>query len=772
MHSTLTPRALAFLFVLIALLPAATWAQQIPGFKLSRQLRIEIDGSKYRFLGEVEMEQDDGKQKFFADQVEYDSQTGVVIAIGNVVYISPQTRIAAERLEFNNSTKLAVFYEATGSTYLGEKVDKSFFGTLEPDALFYGEKVEKVGPKRYRITRGGFTSCVQPTPRWELVSSTSIVELDEYAILKNTVLKVKGVPMFYLPVMYYPIQSDDRATGFLLPTYGSSTIRGQSVSNAFFWAINRSQDATILHDWFAKRGQGVGGEYRYVAGRGSQGTISTYYLKEREASYSTDAGSVTTPAATNYEVRANLAQALPLNLRARGNVDYFSSVVTRATFNQNPYDWSSRTRSIRGNLSGSWGRQSMSATYDTTELFYSDTNSSLQGGTPRLSYNLAQSRIGETPVYYSLGTEWVNISRVDKNSNGEADQGLQRFDVSPTLRVPFNQWPFLTFNSSVAYHYTRYSESYVKDANNRDVQASVPLTRTYWDLRTDIVGPKFTKVWDTPDNGYAEKYKHTIEPTFTIQRLTAFDDYDRIPKLEGYDFTYGGTTRISYGITNRFTGKRRAGASSARTRDFLTISLTQSYYSDPQASLYDFSAFPLSYFGREPSNFSPIALGATFSPSERTSLTTRLDWDDRAGSFQSIRLNGQYSLSDFLEVNGGWSQRNIAIFADRPDKYFNAGTTVHTRGNRIGGTYAFYYDLGRSTMMDQRIVGYYNAQCCGLVIEYQQYNFPQYSSFAIPQDRRFNIGFTLAGLGTFSNFLGAFGGNTGGSSGGFGSRSY
>ena len=53
MHSTLTPRALAFLFVLIALLPAATWAQQIPGFKLSRQLRIEIDGSKYRFLGEV-----------------------------------------------------------------------------------------------------------------------------------------------------------------------------------------------------------------------------------------------------------------------------------------------------------------------------------------------------------------------------------------------------------------------------------------------------------------------------------------------------------------------------------------------------------------------------------------------------------------------------------------------------------------------------------------------------------------------------------------------
>ena len=131
--------------------------------------------------------------------------------------------------------------------------------------------IEKVGPKRYKITRGGFTSCVQPTPRWELVSSTSLVELDEYALLKNTVLKVKGVPMFYLPVMYYPIQADDRATGFLLPTYGSSVIRGPSISNAFFWAINRSQDATIYHDWFTKRGQGVGAEYRYVAGHGLAG---------------------------------------------------------------------------------------------------------------------------------------------------------------------------------------------------------------------------------------------------------------------------------------------------------------------------------------------------------------------------------------------------------------------------------------------------------------------------------------------------------------------
>ena len=52
--------------------------------------------------------------------------------------------------------------------------------------------------------------------------------------------------MLYLPIFYYPIQKDDRATGILIPTYGSTTLRGQSISNAFFWAINRSQDATVV----------------------------------------------------------------------------------------------------------------------------------------------------------------------------------------------------------------------------------------------------------------------------------------------------------------------------------------------------------------------------------------------------------------------------------------------------------------------------------------------------------------------------------------------
>jgi LPS-assembly protein len=110
---------------------------------------------------------------------------------------------------------------------------------------------------------------VQPTPRWELVSGTTTLTVDKRALLKSTVLKVKDVPVFYLPYMYYPINRENRSTGFLMPTYGNSTVRGRTLNNAFFWAISRSQDATIYHDWFSKTGQSLGGEYRYTRTQGS-----------------------------------------------------------------------------------------------------------------------------------------------------------------------------------------------------------------------------------------------------------------------------------------------------------------------------------------------------------------------------------------------------------------------------------------------------------------------------------------------------------------------
>ena len=67
-------------------------------------------------------------------------------------------------------------------------------------------------------------------------------------------------------------------------------------------------------------------------------------------------------------------------------------------------------------------------------------------------------------------------------------------------------------------------------------------------------------------------------------------------------------------------------------------------------------------------------------------------------------------------------------------------------------------DVVHSTMLQQRVSGFYNAQCCGIAVEYQSYNFTGIAGVPIPADHRFFMSFTLAGLGNFSPFNGALGG--------------
>ncbi len=76
---------------------------------------------------------------------------------------------------------------------------------------------------------------------------------------------------------------------------------------------------------------------------------------------------------------------------------------------------------------------------------------------------------------------------------------------------------------------------------------------------------------------------------------------------------------------------------------------------------------------------------------------------------------------------------------------------------KIGGYYDFQMNAIEGDLIQQRLGMSYNAQCCGIAFEYQAFNFPNTVAFAVPQDRRFSVSFTLAGIGTFSNFLGAFG---------------
>ena len=187
----------------------------------------------------------------------------------------------------------------------------------------------------------------------------------------------------------------------------------------------------------------------------------------------------------------------------------------------------------------------------------------------------------------------------------------------------------------------------------------------------------------------------------------------------------------------------------------------QTYYSNAQASLYD-SNYSTSFSGLPPSNVSPIRLTVRATPGDHVNGSVKLEYDQRQAGLQSLAADAQVALGDQLHITGGFSQRLTSALATVPqrDNFVNGTATFKSEANRVGGTYTFNYDIGRATMLTSRIIGYYNAQCCGFAVEYQTYNFGQTGVLAgLQTDHRFNFTFTLAGLGTFSNFFGALGGS-------------
>ena len=108
--------ALAALLLLFNASPAR--AQLIPGWQAKQFTLERIDSDRIRLQGETEIvgEGPNAGQQIFADHVEWNIRTGEFTATGNVLVVSPTSRLAAERAVFNTKTQLGTFETASSST--------------------------------------------------------------------------------------------------------------------------------------------------------------------------------------------------------------------------------------------------------------------------------------------------------------------------------------------------------------------------------------------------------------------------------------------------------------------------------------------------------------------------------------------------------------------------------------------------------------------------------------------------------------------------------
>ena len=129
--------------------------------------------------------------------------------------------------------------------------------------LFSGRVLLQTGEGRYRIVDGSITNCRLPHPDWRIIAHSINLD-DEKASTSNAFFEFLGIPIFYLPYLHHPANDTGRASGLLTPVISNgSSIRGYTLGEQAYWAINRSMDMVVGAEYFSKRGWAPNGDFRY-----------------------------------------------------------------------------------------------------------------------------------------------------------------------------------------------------------------------------------------------------------------------------------------------------------------------------------------------------------------------------------------------------------------------------------------------------------------------------------------------------------------------------
>ena len=117
---------------------------------------------------------------------------------------------------------------------------------------------------KYHLTNATFTTCKPGQEDWYL----KVRELDldmtrDLGVARGSSLVFKGTPIVYLPWMDFPLHNQ-RKTGLLPPSVGSSGKSGLEVSTPFYVNLAPNRDLTITPRELSKRGLQTSAQFRYL----------------------------------------------------------------------------------------------------------------------------------------------------------------------------------------------------------------------------------------------------------------------------------------------------------------------------------------------------------------------------------------------------------------------------------------------------------------------------------------------------------------------------
>ncbi|MCX6561944.1 MAG: LPS assembly protein LptD, partial [Candidatus Aminicenantes bacterium] len=372
-----------------------------------------------------------------ANHVDINTATKDALADGQVSLRLPKEVLTAETMMVNLDTALGSMQGA--------------FGLLQPSLYFSSERMERESEVIYKMGRSRFTTCSQAVPRWSVSCAKATMRKDDYLEMWGVTFSVKKVPVFYLPYMKYPL-AQERATGFLFPQIGFSGVKGFSLSQSFYWAIARNQDATFSLDYYGAKGMGGGLEYRYIFGSPDKagaaglfgGEARVYYFAFRTEEDGTKRDDA-------YLVRWNHNQTLPGGFILTAAVNYQTSFDFLREFDNDFKRAVIFNRSSQVYLSRTWGGLSLSARASQFETNFQGVNNAIVSRSlPQISLSLSRTKI-LGPLGFSMSAGYNNW---EYGWQSQFDTGTQLKNKTitffPSLSVPWASIPWLTANASIS----------------------------------------------------------------------------------------------------------------------------------------------------------------------------------------------------------------------------------------------------------------------------------------------------------------------------------
>lgn len=672
------------------------WAQTPVEVK-AESLTYEEDGETVVATGDVVVTK--GETTLIADTVKVSRVRNELEAAGNVQLAGPEGTIAARsmKLELEDET--------------GEIVD----GTVRiprNQYMIQGKTLRKSYGQTYHVVDGSITTCECEDVRkadWSLDADRFDVTLGGTGKIRGGLFRVRDVPLLYIPYGVIPVRKE-RQSGLLAPKYSFSSKRGFQWEQPFYFALSKSQDATITADIETSSRIGLLGDYRYALSENIEGDFSASYFNERIRGPAS-----TTSPTDRWSVAGTHRQELPMEVDFYSDLFFVSDDFFLRELNTSVHpgleDREVRTRRFTDSRVGAtknWKNMQVRSEARYYQDLRNDQDDAFQI-LPQINIE-GRRRLWGDRIQTGIRVEGTHFFR-NRGYHG------QRFDFAPWASMPFSLGRYLFGSIKVTgretvYRTTSRSKAYDlrPDLNRGPADTARRISgissREIIQLEAEA-GTRLSRVFDV-GWGSLTKLQHVVEPSVSFsyvpqvgqERLPMYDALDRVNRRSL--FVYGFASRI----LGKFEPIDGTSGKTARVRELVRLSVNHAY--DPSRRLREGDEqFGLSETGR---HFSDLDLRARIRPLSYLSIAAESTFDVDRGDMIATRIGGYLrdprplpTVSPILRhlqrrTSVGLSYRTIA---DRLLKELNSRVVLRLN-DYVTVAYFTRYDLNDKSFIGSR----------------------------------------------------------------------